>query len=117
MTSVVSQSVESTRRTRPRKTVLKLAAAAALCVVPLLLWVELWPFRQKPVVQGLEEASDSKLRFRAFHRTYFPFPGCVLEGLQFNHGSNTSKPLITIDRLIIRGSYLGIFFRHLTRCV
>lgn len=115
MTSVVSQSVESTRRTRQRKTVLKLAAAAALCVVPLLLWVELWPFRQKPVVQGLEEASDSKLRFRAFRRTYFPFPGCVLEGLQFNHGSNTSKPLITIDRLIIRGSYLGIFFRHLTR--
>ena len=39
----------------------------------------------------------------------------MLEGLQFNHGSNTSKPLITIDRLIIRGSYLGIFFRHLTR--
>jgi AsmA-like C-terminal region len=63
---------------------------------------------------GPGKASDSKLRFRAFHRTYFPFPGCVLEGLQFNHGSNTSKPLITIERLIIRGSYLGIFFRRLT---
>jgi hypothetical protein len=88
--------------------VLKLVVAAVLCIV-LLLWVELWPFQQKPVVQNLEEASDSKLRLRAFYRTYFPFPGCVLEGLEFNHGSNTGKPLITIEKLIIRGSYFGIF--------
>ena len=89
--------------------------AAALCFAVLLLWVELWPFQQKPVAQSLEEASDSKLSIRSFHRTYFPFPGCVLEGLQFNHGSNNSKPLITIDRLVIRGSYSGILFRHLAR--
>jgi hypothetical protein len=89
-------------------------AAAALCVV-LLLWVELWPFQQKPVVQNLEDASDSQLRLRAFHRTYFPFPGCVIEGLEFNQGSNASKPLITIEKLIIQGSYVGIFARRLTR--
>ena len=115
MTTAVFQSAKSTCRTRQHKTVLGLAVAAALCVVVLLLWVELWPFQQKPVVQSLEEASDSKLSLRAFHRTYFPFPGCVLEGLQFNHGSNNRKPLITIERLIIRGSYSGILFRHLTR--
>jgi len=85
-----------------------------LCVV-LLLWVELWPFQQKPVVQNLEEASDSKLQLRAFHRTNFPFPGCVLEGLEFDHGSNTSKPLIPIEKLIKRGSYFGILSRRLTR--
>jgi hypothetical protein len=90
------------------------AAAAAICVV-LLLWAGLWPFQQKPVVQNLEQASDSQLQLRAFHRTYFPFPGCVLEGLQFNHGSNATKPLITIERLVIQGSYLGIFSRRLTR--
>jgi hypothetical protein len=114
--SVASQPAESieTRRTPQRRTVLKLVVAAALCVV-LLLWVELWPFQQKPVVQNLEEASDSKLRLRAFYRTYFPFPGCVLEGLEFNHGSNTSKPLMTIEKLIIRGSYFGILSRRLTR--
>jgi hypothetical protein len=69
--------------------------AAVFCVV-LLLWVELWPFQEKPVVQNLDEANDSKLRLRTFYRTYFPFPGCVLERLEFNHGSNTSKPLITV---------------------
>jgi hypothetical protein len=90
------------------------AAAAALCVF-LLLWVEFWPFQQKAVMQNLEEASDSKLRLRAFYRIYFPFPGCVLEGLEFNRGTNPSKPLITIDRLIIRGSYFGLLSRRLTR--
>jgi AsmA-like C-terminal region len=114
VTTAVFQSVESTRRTRQHTTVLGLAVAAAFCVVVLLLWVELWPFQQKPVVQSLEEASDSKLSIRAFHRTYFPFPGCVLEGLQFNHGSNAGKPLITIERVVIRGSYLGILFRRVT---
>ena len=110
MPSVASQSAESieTRRTPQRRTVLKLVVAAALCVV-LLLWAELWPFQQKPVVQNLEEASDSKLRLRAFYRTYFPLPGCVLEGLEFNHGSNRSKPLITTEKLIIRGSYFRVF--------
>jgi hypothetical protein len=114
-TSVVFQSVKSTRHTRPHKTVgrLAVAAAAAICVV-LLLWAGLWPFQQKPVVQSLEKASDSKLQVRAFHRSYFPFPGCVLEGLQFTRGSNTGTPLITIERLIIRGSYLGILSRRLT---
>jgi hypothetical protein len=114
--SVASQSAESieTRRIPRRRTVLKLVVAAALCVV-LLLWVELWPFQQKSVVQNLEEASDSKLRLRAFYRTYFPFPGSVLEGLEFYHGSNTTKPLITIEKLIIRGSYFGILSRRLTR--
>jgi hypothetical protein len=114
--TVAFQSAESTRSTRQHKTVLRLAmaVAAAICVV-LLLWAGLWPFQQKPVVQDLEKASDSKLSVRAFHRTYFPFPGCVLEGLQFNHGSNTGTPLITIERVIIQGSYLGIVSRRLTR--
>ena len=93
---------------------LKLVVAAVLCVM-LLLWVELWPFQENPVVQNLEQASDSKLRLRAFYRTYFPFPGCVLEGLEFNHGSNSNEPLITIEKLIVQGSYFRIFSRRLSR--
>jgi hypothetical protein len=114
--SVDYQSAESieTQHAPQRRTVLKLVAAAVLCVM-LLLWVELWPFQVNPVVQNLEEASDSKLRLRAFYRTYFPFPGCVLEGLEFNHGSNSSKPLITLEKLIIQGSYFRIFSRRLSR--
>lgn len=79
----------------------------------LVLWTELWPFQQKPVVKNLEQASDSQVRLRGFHRTYFPSPGCVIEGVEFYHG-DSSTPLITIQKLTIRGSYVGIVTRRLS---
>jgi hypothetical protein len=33
----------------------------------------------------LQESSDSTVTVRSFHRTYFPSPGCVLEGVEFHH--------------------------------
>ena len=50
-----------------------------------------------------------------FTAPIFPFLDACSKGCEFNHGSNTSKPLITIERLIIRGSYSGIFSQRLTR--
>ncbi len=99
---------------RQRRTWLKLAVvAAAICAVALL-WIEAWPFEQKSVVQNLEQASDSKVRVRAFHRRYFPSPGCVIEGAEFNHGPNAGTPLITIQKLTIRGSYFGVISRRVS---
>jgi AsmA-like C-terminal region len=102
--------------TRPqqRSTLLKIVVAAAVICVGLLLWIELWPFEQKSVVENLEQASDSKIRLRAFHRRYFPSPGCVIEGVEFYHGSNGGAPLITIQKLILRGSYFGVISRRLS---
>jgi hypothetical protein len=76
--------------TRPGRSalVLKVALGVAVVCAGLVLWMELWPFEQKPVVQELQEAGDSTVRVRAFHRTYFPSPGCVIEGLEFYHGAN-----------------------------
>ncbi len=93
---------------------MKLGLGAAVVCAGLVLWMELWPFEQKPVVQDLQVASDSTVRLRAFHRTYFPGPGCVIEGLEFYHGTKSSTPLITIEKLIIRGSYLGVISRRLS---
>jgi hypothetical protein len=92
----------------------KLGLGAAVVCAGLVLWMEVWPFEQKPVVQDLQVASDSTVRLRAFHRTYFPGPGCVIEGLEFYHGTKSSTPLITIEKLIIRGSYLGVISRRLS---
>ncbi|PYX58337.1 MAG: hypothetical protein DMG76_09330 [Acidobacteria bacterium] len=89
-------------------------AAATLCVA-VLLWSRLWPFAEAPVLQNLREASDSQVQVRAFHRTYFPFPGCILEGVVFYHGSGVGKPLITIEKLTIRGTYLGLLSKHAGR--
>jgi hypothetical protein len=89
-------------------------AAATLCLAGLL-WGRLWPFAEAPVLQNLREASDSQVQVRAFHRTYFPFPGCILEGAVFYHGSGVGKPLITIEKLTIQGKYLGLLSKHVSR--
>jgi AsmA-like protein len=76
--------------------------------------MELWPFQQKAVVQDLQQASDSQVRLRGFRRTYFPAPGCVIDGVEFYHGTNAATPMITIQKLIIRGSYFGVVTRSLS---
>jgi hypothetical protein len=96
-----------------RKTIL-ISAAAVLCAIVLVVG-SLWPFAQKAVFEDLRQASDSAVQVRAFHRKYFPFPGCILEGVVFHHGSNEARPLITIEKLTIRGSYAGLLSRHVSR--
>ena len=89
-------------------------AGAALCVTALIA-LRVWPFAQAAVTQDLREASDSQVQVRAFHRTYFPFPGCILEGVVFNHGPAGVAPLIAIDKVTIRGTYLGILSKRVSR--
>ena len=73
-----------------------------------------WPFRQSAVIQNLSAAGDSQVTARSFRETYFP-PGCVLEEVVFHRGPANSKPLITIERLTIRGTYLGVLSQHVGR--
>jgi AsmA-like C-terminal region len=100
-----------------RSTRIVLAGAgtlAAICVLAVLC-IRFWPFGEKSVIQGLQEASDSGVRVRSFHETYFPYPGCILEGVTFARAPDGVTPLITIDRLTIRGTYPGIFRLHVNR--
>ena len=66
------------------------------------------------MVQDLAEASDCRVTVRSSHRTYFPSPGRILEGVKFHHGPN-NWTLITIEKLTIEGSYSGILTRHVPR--
>jgi hypothetical protein len=102
------------KRGRSRKQILIIVLVAIILLVILVI-TGLWPFAKSPVLQNLREASDSQLQVRAFHRTYFPSPGCVVEGLVFNHDASASKPLITIEKLTIRGTYLGLFTKRVSR--
>ena len=91
-----------------------ITAAAIICLVAsvcILLWSRIWPFTEKAVAEDLAEASDSEVTIRSSHETYFPVPGCVLEGIEFHHGPDKWK-LITIDRLRIEGSYLGVLLQR-----
>jgi hypothetical protein len=89
-------------------------AAAAICTAAFL-GIRLWPFKPTSVIQALQEASDSHVQIRAFHNTYFPYPGCTLDGVVFARGNNAAEPLITIEKLTIRGTYAGIVTHHLSR--
>ena len=75
-----------------------------------------WPFRREAVVKDLQDASLSKVDISAFHGTYFPRPGCLLEHVTFQHNPKPgTPPLITIERIRIEGSFPGLFSRHVRR--
>lgn len=104
-------------RTPQRKRIVLFIFTGVFCVVMFLAavaWNRIWPFTESAVVQDLSEASDSTVTIRSSRRTYFPVPGCILEGVEFHHGAK-NWTLITIDRLTIEGSYLGIFTKHVPR--
>src|ERR1700674_1962534 len=88
------------------------AVAVVLAAIPIGLCR--WRFGPALVLQDLREASGSEVSFRAFHQRVFPFPGCVIEGVAFRHGPD-NKPLIAIEKLTIRGSYLGLLQTHVSR--
>lgn len=79
----------------------------------VILHSPLWPFEQTKIVKELSEASDSQVTVRDFHKTYFP-PGCVLDAVEFHH-DNIESPLITMQKLIVKGSYSGMLRHHLDR--
>lgn len=89
-------------------------AGVALCAMAIGLSRK-WPFAQARVLQDLREASDSQVQVRTFHQTFFPSPGCTLEALIFRHSPSAAKPLITIERLTIQGSYLGLLSQRVSR--
>jgi hypothetical protein len=81
-------------------------------VAALSLW---WPFSPAHVLENLREAGDSQVELRGFHTTYFPSPGCILDGVVFHHSRSEAKPLITIEKLTIRGSYLGLLAQRVSQ--
>jgi len=89
---------------------------ALLFLVGGVLAAKLWPFSQKAVMENLAEASDSKVTIRSYKPTYFPSPGCILDGVEFRHGEQQVQ-FITIEKLTIEGSYSGILTKHISRII
>jgi hypothetical protein len=113
-------SAKTTRTSFPQRhrgaTISIIIAAFWVCVAVglALSWSRIWPFTEKAVVEDLAEASDSTVTIRSSHRTYFPVPGCILEGVGFQHGPD-NWTLITIDKLTLEGSYAAILTKRVPR--
>lgn len=83
-------------------------AVLLLAVVALILLIVNWPFTRQAVIDALQESSARTVTIERFKMTFFP-PGCVAEGIDFLHRKHKDKPpLITIQKLVIKGSYLGL---------
>ncbi len=110
----MSQMISPTPVRQPRW--LKLAALSllGLGLIGIVLLAVFWPFRLDRITKELADESDSKVTAGSFHATYFPYPGCVLEQVIFQHNpKGGTPPLITVKRITIRGTFGGIFARHL----
>jgi hypothetical protein len=71
-----------------------------------------WQYTQQAVTKALQDRFARNVQIRSFRETYFP-PGCVAEGVSFLHRKRTDlPPLITVQTLIIRGSYNGLLRIH-----
>ena len=92
-----------------------LVIGASLIVIAgmvLIVLVWNWPYTQQAVTTALQDRFARTVQIRSFRKTYFP-PGCVAEGVSFLHREHKNlPPLITVQTLIIRGSYNGLFRIH-----
>jgi hypothetical protein len=86
-----------------------------LLVAVAVATLSLLPFSRSSVLQSLREASDSQVQLSSFERFYFPSPGCVLKQVTFIHDPAQSRPLISIEKLTIRGSYFTAISKRLSQ--
>src|SRR5579862_638564 len=103
-------------RVSSRLILIVLVVLAAICIAVVLLSRH-WPFRENAVLENLRESSDSQVTVHSFRETFFPSPGCILDGVVFVHGNGAAKPLITIDRLIVQGNYAELLAHRVRRIV
>jgi hypothetical protein len=102
------------QRSHKTAVVLVLFAIAVVVVVVAVLAMR-WPFTRQAMIKSLQDASSSTVEITHFHGTYFPFPGCIAEGVIFRGSSDpNTPPLITVGKLTIQSSFLGVVMRHVT---
>jgi len=105
------------RRRIPVLSVALVVLASLVAAAILFARSRWWPFSEEQVLKHLREASDSQVQVRNFQKTYFPAPGCILQGLTFLHSTNEAEPTVSIEKLKVEGSYLGMISQRISRIV
>jgi AsmA-like C-terminal region len=82
-----------------------------LALAGIAVLLTYWPFRYREVHPLLERTFRSTVRVKRYHRTYFPHPGYVAEGVIFyRHGDTHIPPLASVDRMTVVGSWTNLIF-------
>ena len=94
-----------------------------MCVVAMVgtalaLLIAKWPFSRAAMARELEGLGEGRVEIGELKTTYFP-PGCVAKNVVFHGQSEKTKPPITVERLTVVGSYVGMFERpeHIRRII
>jgi hypothetical protein len=113
----MQQVIVRTSSKRTRMLIVRAALATVVVFLVAIVFLALrWQLSREAVLKELEDESQSTVNISAFHGTYFPRPGCVLEHLTFQHNPKAgSPPLITVQRLRIEGNFSGLFTKHVRR--
>ena len=100
----------------PRKALwIAAVVVAVILVVGGWLFATHWPFTRAALIRSLEQDSQAQVEIGTYRETYFPHPGCVAENVVIHR--DASSPQLTIRRLTIVGSYLGMLDRHIPRVI
>jgi hypothetical protein len=91
------------------------ALLAVLLIVGGTVLAARWPFTRAALIGSLEQDAQGQVEMGAVHDTYFPHPGCVAENVVIHR--EVPSPQLTIRRLTIQGSYLGMLHRHIPRVI
>lgn len=84
-------------------------AFVALCIGGAHLINAHWPYRYRIVKPLLEDMLGSQLEIAHYHRTYFPHPGFVAEGLTLRRKSASDlAPLGTVKQLAVQGAWTDL---------
>jgi hypothetical protein len=90
---------------------LALFAVLVIALAGVAAMFTYWPFRYREVHPLLEHTFRSKVTVKHYHRTYFPHPGYVAEGVTFyRHGDTQIPPLATLDRMTVVGKWTNLIF-------
>jgi hypothetical protein len=97
-------------KTRLIPTWLRVGASILLGLIAAAVAVDLLhsPFTVENVTKALEEASGRPVQIGTFSSSYFP-PSCTAQDIRFlRHKHPNLSPIITIEKLTIRGSFTGM---------
>ncbi len=104
----------ATKRGWPwKKAWLITACVVAVFVAGGIVMALKWPFTRAAFTRSLEQDSQGRVEIGSFRQTFFPHPGCVAEQVVLERDSQS--PRLTIKRLTVVGSYLGLLDRYIPR--
>lgn len=101
-------------RNRKRRLWVTILIIASVLLLTAILLTASFSYRRNLVIEDLEEATGTRLQVRHFRQSYFPHPGCEIEGLTFVLKEPSNAPLITIQKLTVVGSYMRLFAHHVS---